>query len=155
MSPLVVFEGQEVVVALLAHQATENPRFMRLLVVQERAGVSVAPPTLVALVRLVALVDHGLTGPAPAPPAPAVSSRHALGSVQTLLAQRAGPILAGTQVGDEVVAVGEEHAAVHANVAASIHLVGAVSRGPGGALLLAVWPLRPVDQLVVEKVLLA
>lgn len=41
VGPLVVFKGQQVVEALLADEASEYARFVGLLVVEERAGVSV------------------------------------------------------------------------------------------------------------------
>lgn len=116
--------------------------------------MSVSSPTLVALVRLVALVNHRPTSVATDVTASsgnsgatgtAVSSRHPFGSVMALLAQRAAPILTGAQVGDQVVAVGKKHATVDTDVVASVHLVVAVSRAAYDTLLLAVRPLRAVD----------
>lgn len=93
MGPLVVLESQQVVVAFLAHQAAEDAGLVRLLVVEERAGVSVPSATLVALVGFVALVDHGpasasadVAAAAGDPAAHSVPSGHPFGSVQTLLA---------------------------------------------------------------------
>lgn len=58
-------------------------------------------------------------------------------------------------MGDEVVAICKEHAAVNANMVAAIHLVITIGRGTPNALLLAIWPLGAMDKLMIQKVLLS
>ena len=114
--------------------------------------MSVSSSTLVTLVGLVALVNHGptsittnVTASSGNPTADAISSRHPFGSIEALLAHRAGPILTGAQVGNEVMAVSKKHATVNANVVASVHLIIAISRGASDTLWLSVRPLGAVD----------
>lgn len=133
MGPLVVLQSQEVVVAFLAHQTAEHTCFMGLLVVQQGTRVPVSSPTLVTLVRLITLVNHGPTSIAANvsaasrdPAADAVSPGHPFSSIQALLAQRATPVLTGAQVRDKVVAISKEHPTINTDVTATIHFISAV-----------------------------
>lgn len=56
VGPLMVLESQEVVVAFLADQASEDACLMRLLMVKQRAGVAVASSALVAPVWALAML---------------------------------------------------------------------------------------------------
>lgn len=80
VGPLVVLQRQQVVVAFLAHQAAENAGFMRLLVVEERAGVSISSSTLVTLVGFVTLINHRPT-PIAAGSSHPFTSRHSFSSI--------------------------------------------------------------------------
>lgn len=83
-----ILESQQVVVTFLADKATENTGLVGLLVVKERAWVSVSSPTLVTLVGLVTLIDHwptsicaNVTTSSSDTTANALSSRHPFGSI--------------------------------------------------------------------------
>lgn len=58
MGPLMVLEGQQVVVAFLAHQTSEDASLMRLLMVKQRAGVPVASAALVAPVGFFSIANR-------------------------------------------------------------------------------------------------
>ena len=147
MSPLVVLESQQVVVAFLADKAAEDPSLVRFLVVEKGTRVPVTSTALVALVRAIIgylPVVHTTAGLS--------TTSHAFGSIHVFV-QCSTSCLAWTQVSDQVMAICKEHATVNANVVPSIHFAISIRAVAPQALYRSIRPVGSVGQLVIEQVL--
>lgn len=58
-------------------------------------------------------------------------------------------------MGDEVVAISKEHSTVNTDVITTIHFAVAVGGSAPHALRLAIRPLRPMNQLMIQQILLS